>query len=453
MMTNRLLRMLFLSLCCVCAGLAGSAAIPSSAIAQETVVNDGTVAAEIDAGSDLEIEERLVATYSRIESLNGVSVEVRVGVVRLTGEVLTAGALQLAADLASQVEGVVAIENEIKQSRSIKRRLRAALGELEDRGWGAISAIPLVIVAILLVALFVMLGRVLTAWEPLFRWTTDNVFLRDLVRRAIHLAVILTGLLMALELLDATALVGTVLGAAGVAGLAIGFAFRDLVENYIASVLLSLRQPFAPNDHVLIEGHEGKVVRLTSRATILMTFDGNHVRIPNATVFKSTIVNFSRKDERRFQFDLGLGNEEDITTAQALIQSTVAGINGIKNDPEPFTLVRELGDSTVNLRTFAWVDQRKADFSRARSEAIRLVKEAFDRAGIAMPEPIQRVLLERVKPAPDRAAAAPEPAAQGGTPDAAESQSTAPDRHLDDEIAAERRTDAPDLLDKETPLE
>ncbi|NNE07539.1 MAG: mechanosensitive ion channel family protein, partial [Gemmatimonadetes bacterium] len=417
-MTIRILSRLFVSLCCACALLTAGVAIPSKSVAQETVVNDGTIAAELDAQSDLEIEQRLVATFSRIESLNGVSVEVRVGVVRLTGEVLTAGALQLAADLAGQVEGVVAIENEIKQSRSIERRLRAALGELEDRGWGAVSAIPLLIVAILLVGLFVMLGRLLTSWEPLYRWTTDNVFLRDLVRRAIHLAVILTGVLLALELLDATALVGTVLGAAGVAGLAIGFAFRDLVENYIASVLLSLRQPFAPNDHVLIEGHEGKVVRLTSRATILMTFDGNHVRIPNSTVFKSTIVNFSRKDERRFQFDLGLGNEEDITTAQALIRETLAGINGIMHDPEPFTLVRELGDSTVNLRIFAWVDQQKADFGRTRSEAIRLVKEAFDRAGIAMPEPIQRVLLERVKPAPESAADTRAPAAGGAAPDA-----------------------------------
>ena len=85
-------------------------------------------------------------------------------------------------------------------------------------------------------------------------------------------------------------------------GLAVGFALRDLVENYIASLMLSLRQPFAPNDQVLIEGFEGRVVRLTSRATILMTLDGNHVRIPNAVVFKGTIVNLSHNPERRLRF-------------------------------------------------------------------------------------------------------------------------------------------------------
>ena len=103
----------------------------------------------------------------------------------------------------------------------------------------------------------------------------------------------LFGVLLALDILDLTALVGAVLGTVGVVGLAIGFAFKDIVENYLAGLLLSIRRPFALNDLVLIESHEGRVVRLTPSELILMTLEGNHVRIPNATVFKSFIYNFS----------------------------------------------------------------------------------------------------------------------------------------------------------------
>jgi small-conductance mechanosensitive channel len=80
-----------------------------------------------------------------------------------------------------------------------------------------------------------------------------------------------------LEILDATALLGTIVGVAGVMGLAIGFALRDTVENYIASILLSIRQPFRPLDQIVLENYEGLVMKLTSRETILMTLDGNHV--------------------------------------------------------------------------------------------------------------------------------------------------------------------------------
>ena len=108
-----------------------------------------------------------------------------------------------------------------------------------------------------------------------------NAFLRETAQQLVRIAVLLAGAPLALEILDATALVAALLGTAGLFGLVLGFAFWDLAENAIASLLLSLRRPFAPNDLVSIEGREGHVVRLTSRATVLLTIEGNHVRIPN----------------------------------------------------------------------------------------------------------------------------------------------------------------------------
>src|SRR3546814_6765294 len=93
---------------------------------------------------------------------------------------------------------------------------------------------------------------------------------------------------------------------------------RDTVDNYVSSLMLSLRQPFRANDHVVIEGHEGRVVRLTSRATILMTLEGNHLRIPNSTVFKAVILNYTRNPERRFDFELGIDANDDPVDGMAV---------------------------------------------------------------------------------------------------------------------------------------
>ena len=112
-------------------------------------------------------------------------------------------------------------------------------------------------------------------------------------------------------MLGAGALLGAVLGGAGVVGLALGFAMKDTIENYVSSLMLSLRQPFRANDKVKIDDYEGRVVRLTTRATILMTDDGNHLRLPNSKVFKAVIVNYTRNPQRRFEFILQIDTKAD----------------------------------------------------------------------------------------------------------------------------------------------
>ena len=208
-----------------------------------------------------------------------------------------------------------------------------------------------------------------------------------------HLIFIIFGLVLALSLLDATALLGTIMGAAGIFGLAIGFAVRDTVENYISSILLSLRNPFQVNDFVDINGNQGSVARLTSRATILITSEGNHLRIPNSQVFKAVIVNYTRNSERRFNFDLGIAANEDLTEAQKLAMDTLSHTEGVLDDPKPIALIQALGDFNVTLRVYGWVDQNQFSFSKVRSEAIKRSKQAFDDAGVIMPEPSYQVRM------------------------------------------------------------
>src|SRR5690606_9471771 len=117
---------------------------------------------------------------------------------------------------------------------------------------------------------------------------------QSLVRRIVSALLFVIGLVLALDVLGVTALVGAVLGTAGVLGIAIGFAFQDIIENYLAGILLSMQRPFEIGDLVLLEGELGAVVRMTARELVMVTPQGNHVRMPNATVFKSKITNYSR---------------------------------------------------------------------------------------------------------------------------------------------------------------
>jgi len=250
-------------------------------------------------------------------------------------------------------------------------------------------------VALLVLVAFVLVGRLLTRVVRPFRRLAPNRFIEELFGQAVRLGFALAGLVVAMNILGMTALLTSVLGAAGVFGLAIGFAVRDTIENYIASILLSLRQPFAPGDHVLVAGFEGNIALLNSRATVLVTLDGNEVRIPNATVYKAVITNFTHLPERRFDFEIGISGAADVDHALALAQKTVRGVEGVLAKPEAVVLADRLDDRGTILKVFGWVDQRSSDLGKVRSRVIRQTKVAFGTAGVAPPAATSDVRLIR----------------------------------------------------------
>ena len=362
------------------------------------------ISAASSPGQDRALERRLRGIFSEIRGAEGIEVEVRSGVVELSGSVLSPRARDQAFKLARQVEGVVEVNDETTLVTDFRRRLRAALDELDELLLGVVSYLPLLAVALAVFLLFWIAAYVLGRSDGLYRRFTSNDFLVEFLRRLVKLAVIVAGLVVAFQLLDATALLGTVLGAAGLVGIALGFALRATVENYIAGILLSTRQPFVHSDWVVIEGHEGHVIRLTSRATIIMTLDGNHVRVPNATVFNGVLINYTRNPQRRLHFDIGVRTSENLSAAQNLAAQTLLAMEGVLPDPPPRVDMQEFGPSNIVLRAYAWVDQRRFEFLKVRSEAIRLVKEAFEAAGISIPDP--SYVVTKAAPAEARPSAA-----------------------------------------------
>jgi len=341
-------------------------------------ISDKVISKDNTPQDDKKISGRIQEIFIELENLKSVEVSVSKGVVTLTGEIDAVDLGKRAVQYARQVEGVVEVENKLTITRNIERRVNTALERFEKTGTHLINSLPIFLLAGLVVVAFWMLGRWVSRRQSFYQRFTPNAFIATLVSQLVRIFIIVTGIILALTLLDATSLIGTVLGAAGIVGLAIGFAIRDTVENYIASILLSLRNPFEPNDWVKIEGYEGSVIRLTSRATVLMTADGNHVRIPNSTVFKGIITNYTRNPMRRLGFAVKVETKKNLLETQTAIAGVVAGIDGVLSDPPSKTVLRELSGDAVTVDVYGWVDQQHHSFARVRSEAIRRVQNLLD---------------------------------------------------------------------------
>ncbi|WP_069299672.1 mechanosensitive ion channel family protein [Neptunicoccus sediminis] len=431
--------------------------LPASAQTAETEQPTGTIAVEDNAATDAAIASRIRDILEELENYSNVTVSVSNGIVSLRGTTLDGASVTRLGELVNRIEGVVAVENRVIESTDLAERLDPLMERFSDRMHRVVAYLPLMLVALaafLIVAVIgILLARMKQPWDRL----APNMFIADIYRQIIRLVFGIAALVVALDILSATALLSTILGAAGIIGLAIGFAVRDTVENFIASVMLSIRQPFRPNDSIEINGDEGMVIRLTSRATILLSFDGNHIRIPNSTVFKSRIVNYSRNAERRFTIDFGVAGDTNLTQARQIALTALKNLPFVIDAPAPGVWVEGLGDSTITLRCAGWVNQQDSSLVLARGEAIEVIKTALEEAGVEMPEPTYRLVSQSAGRSEPASAAAtsdtPKPLA-GKTPEQVDLKDVSADETLEDIVNEERdaRQDN-DLLTRQAPEE
>jgi small-conductance mechanosensitive channel len=437
----------------VLAGLALGGAVPSQAALPLPAPKTSEQPTEPDApialtSPDQQIAARLRQVYRAIDGLEGVRVQVSGGVVALSGTTLDDAARDEAQAVAARVTGVVSVENRIEVEHRLGRRIAPIVAQTEALGARILAYLPLFAFALLVIAGFWMAGVMFTRWTNVFRRVVPNPFIAALLEQVVRLVFIVTGIVIAMSVLGATALIGSVLGAAGVLGLAIGFAMRDTIENYIASILLSVRRPFAPNDTVIIEGVEGRITTLNSRATIITTFDGNEVRIPNAIVYKTKIVNLTQTPERRFEFQLGVRLDTDVACALAIALATVKTIEGVLEKPAAAALVSAIEDFRIVLTVQGWVDQGQSDFNKTKSEAIRLIKKAFDAEGIALAQPTQ-IGLEWIEPKRGEGPGTRKPSAA----EMREIKDTSRDTTIEKKVEEKRAESDSDLLTEAAPRE
>lgn len=345
----------------------------------------GTIMTNDTGQQDADIANRIREILGELGNYSDVTVTVSDGVVTLRGTTNSLPEAQALDPLVTRIEGVVAIKNDVTETTDIRRRLDPAIDRFMGRLEQLAIQLPLALIAlsVFLIVNWIgtRVGRLRNPWNRL----APNAFIADLFRTIVRIVFLIAAVVIALDIMNATALLSTILGAAGLIGLAIGFAVRDTVENFIASVMLSIRQPFRPNDVVEINGDQGKVIRLTSRATILLSFDGNHIRIPNATVFKSRIINFSQNRERRFMFTIGVDSGADLGAARELAVQKVQDLPFVLSEPAAAAWLGDITDAGVEITVVGWIDQGETSLVQARGEALRLVKGSLEAEGITLP--------------------------------------------------------------------
>ena len=228
--------------------------------------------------------------------------------------------------------------------------------------------------------------------KALDRGETDRTVGRRL-GRFVGLVVFVAGTVWALSV--AGVKVGPLLGALGVGGIAVAFAAQDILQNFVAGVLIQLRRPFRVGDQVTSLEFDGIVQDIDLRAVRLLTFDGLDVVLPAAEVLKAPITNHTRTPNRRTTLEVGVAYDTDLETARRVILETVPGVAGVETSPAPQALVSEFADSAITIDVMYWHRSEIAVLRQVRNDVAIAIKRRLDAHGIEIAFPQRTVWLRR----------------------------------------------------------
>ncbi len=360
------------------------------------------VAASVEVrpdNSDEQIATRLTEIFDATGWFNRPRVRVDRGVAFLSGQTDTPKHAAWAEATAMNTSDVVAVVNQLAVTEQPFWNFSPAVASLKQIGRETTSILPLLLFAIAIITAGYYVARAV-AWltRRLAGRRIDSVLLQQVAGNVAGVLIFIIGCYIALRVSGLTRLAVTLLGGTGLVGLALGFAFRDIAENYLASILLSLNHPFRVGDLIEVEGAKGFVRKVTTRGTILNTLEGNQIQLPNSTVYKGMIVNYTATPLRRLDFGVGIGFDDSIVEAQTIMMGILNDHHAVQHDPAPLVLVESLGSATVNLRVYYWFDQSTNSPLKVNSSVIRLVKQELTRAGITMPDEARELIFPQGVP-------------------------------------------------------
>jgi small-conductance mechanosensitive channel len=179
----------------------------------------------------------------------------------------------------------------------------------------------------------------------------------------------------------------------GIGSVAIGFAFRDILQNFLAGLLLLIRRPFRRGDQIVVKEFEGTVEHIESRATYIKTYDGRQVIIPNAEIYTSPVIVNTAFELRRDEYVVGIGYGDDLAAACDAFENAIAAQDGVLDDPAPEALPWELAESTVDVKLRWWTRSQRADQVHVRARVVASVLHAAKANDIDLAYPTQVLLF------------------------------------------------------------
>jgi small-conductance mechanosensitive channel len=258
-----------------------------------------------------------------------------------------------------------------------------------------IQRLPYLALAIIVFVIFIFIAK---GFRSLVRRLSErnrrHYSLGVVLGRIAHGAIILVGLLIALVIAIPGFTPGQLVSILGLSSVAIGFAFRDILQNFFAGILLLLSEPFRIGDQIIVNGFEGTVEDIQTRATYLMTYDGRRVVIPNSNLFTNSVTVNTAHEKRRLQYDVGIGYGDDVARARALMIEAAREVEGTLEEPPPEALVVDLAGSSVNLRLRWWISPpRRSDVVFTTDRVLEAVRNKLTAHGIDLPFPTQQILF------------------------------------------------------------
>ena len=261
----------------------------------------------------------------------------------------------------------------------------AAIVRVQNWINGFIRLVPNIIVASVVIAIFYGLGYLARNIIQRRTTRTQRENLGEVLGGFVRWVIIILGFLLGATIIIPSLKPGDLIAGLGVSSVAIGFAFKDILQNWLAGLLILFRQPFETHDQIEVNGYEGTVERIETRATIIHTYDGQRVVIPNSDIYTNSVLVKTAHEKRRSQYDVGIGYGDSIEEACEVIRKAVEGVAEVEKEPGVETLPWDLAASWVTIRIRWWTHSRRADVVKVHARVIQAVKNALDQAHIDMP--------------------------------------------------------------------
>ena len=268
-----------------------------------------------------------------------------------------------------------------------------ALEKLDAWLDGFFRLLPNLVLALVVLALFVGLGYLVARLIRSRARAHDRPSLAEVASSLVKWAIFLLGAMLAITIVVPSVKPVDILGGLGIGSVAIGFAFKDILQNLLAGILLLLRQPFRVGDQIVSGEHEGTVEKIETRATFIKTYDGRRVVIPNSDIYADKVVVKTAFDRLRSEYDIGVGCNDDWDEAKRLMIEAASEVDGVLADPAPEAIPIAIADFSNNIRLRWWTKSDRASVVRVFGDVIENAYRKLDAAGIDMPYPTQVVLF------------------------------------------------------------
>jgi small-conductance mechanosensitive channel len=266
--------------------------------------------------------------------------------------------------------------------------------QLQEMLHGFFGALPRLGLATIIFALFYLAAGWIKSVVKRVAQAADMAPGAEMVLgRLARWLVIGVGVLVALTVAVDSFTPGQFIQFLGIGSVAIGFAFHDILQNFLAGILLLLTEPFKIGDQIIVNQFEGTVENIETRATTIKTYDGRRVVIPNSHLFTESVVVNTAFPIRRSEYTVGIGCSDDISDAMRLMLEAMRGVQGVLEEPAPDVLVAELGDFSINIRARWWTDSVRSNLLQVQSRVIAEIKERLLAHGVDLPFPTQHVLF------------------------------------------------------------